>query len=74
MYFISFWTGCLKEKHDRKSEKIFKTNDPYSPFLYASLLPALYNISFLTSMWDPLWTIRSLPVAVVNQDSLQPFR
>lgn len=33
-----------------------------------SLIPALYNLIFLSSMWDPYGNIQNLPVAVVNQD------
>ncbi|GFH39756.1 YhgE/Pip domain-containing protein [Lactococcus insecticola] len=33
-----------------------------------ALIPALYNLIFLSSMWDPYGKIKDLPVAVVNQD------
>lgn len=33
-----------------------------------SLIPALYNIIFLSSMWDPYGQLFDLPVAVVNND------
>ena len=33
-----------------------------------SLIPALYNIIFLSSMWDPYGKLSELPVAVVNND------
>ena len=33
-----------------------------------SLIPALYNIIFLSSMWDPYGQLPDLPVAVVNHD------
>ena len=33
-----------------------------------SLIPALYNIIFLSSMWDPYGQLSELPVAVVNKD------
>lgn len=33
-----------------------------------SLIPALYNIIFLSSMWDPYGQVSELPVAVVNKD------
>jgi putative membrane protein len=33
-----------------------------------ALIPALYNLIFLSSMWDPYGKISNLPVAVVNQD------
>lgn len=31
-------------------------------------IPALYNLIFLSSMWDPYGKISDLPVAVVNED------
>lgn len=33
-----------------------------------SLIPALYNIIFLSSMWDPYGQLSDLPVAVINND------
>ena len=33
-----------------------------------SLIPALYNIIFLSLMWDPYGQLSDLPVAVVNND------
>ena len=36
--------------------------------LGVSLIPALYNVIFLSSMWDPYGKVSDLPVAVVNQD------
>lgn len=33
-----------------------------------ALVPALYNLSFLGSMWDPYGRVNDLPIAVVNQD------
>lgn len=33
-----------------------------------ALVPALYNLSFLGSMWDPYGSLDNLPVAVVNKD------
>lgn len=45
-----------------KSPKIWVT------MIGVALIPALYNLSFLGSMWDPYGNIDNLPVAVVNQD------
>ena len=36
--------------------------------IWISLIPALYNIIFLSSMWDPYGQLSDLPVAVVNND------
>ncbi|GAY71012.1 phage infection protein [Streptococcus canis] len=33
-----------------------------------ALVPALYNLSFLGSMWDPYGHVEDLPIAVVNHD------
>ena len=33
-----------------------------------SLIPALYNLIFLSSMWNPYGNVKHLPVAVVNKD------
>ncbi|HHD4507132.1 TPA: YhgE/Pip family protein [Streptococcus pyogenes] len=33
-----------------------------------ALVPALYNLSFLGSMWDPYGRVNDLPIAVVNYD------
>ncbi|WP_423215075.1 YhgE/Pip family protein [Streptococcus equinus] len=33
-----------------------------------ALVPALYNLSFIGSMWDPYGNVENLPVAVVNED------
>ena len=33
-----------------------------------ALIPALYNLIFLSSMWDPYDKVSNLPVAIVNQD------
>lgn len=33
-----------------------------------ALIPTLYNVIFLSSMWDPYGNLENLPVAVVNQD------
>ena len=38
-----------------------------------SLIPALYNIIFLSSMWDPYGKISKLPVAIVNKDQAATY-
>lgn len=45
-----------------KSPKLWVT------MIGVALIPALYNLSFLGSMWDPYGNVNDLPVAVVNQD------
>ena len=38
-----------------------------------ALVPALYNIIFLSSMWDPYGKVSDLPVAVVNKDKTATY-
>ena len=45
-----------------KSPKLWVT------MIGVALVPALYNLSFLGSMWDPYGNVKNLPVAVVNED------
>ncbi|MCO4519905.1 Phage infection protein [Streptococcus infantarius subsp. infantarius] len=45
-----------------KSPKLWVT------MIGVALIPALYNLSFLGSMWDPYGNVENLPVAVVNED------
>lgn len=51
-----------------KVKKIFKKPMTLITILGVACVPALYNISFLTSMWDPYGRLDQLPVAVINQD------
>lgn len=39
-----------------------------------ALVPALYNVIFLGSMWDPYGNVSKLPVAVVNQDQVSGYQ
>ena len=39
-----------------------------------SLIPALYNLIFLSSIWDPYGNVKHLPVAVVNKDKSARFQ
>lgn len=52
----------------QKVKNIFKKPMTLITILGVACVPALYNISFLTSMWDPYGRLDQLPVAVVNQD------
>ncbi len=47
---------------------IFKKPNFIIVMIGISLIPALYNIIFLSSMWDPYGQLSDLPVAVVNND------
>ena len=51
---------------------IFRKPTVMVVMLGVALIPALYNVIFLSSMWDPYGKVSDLPVAVVNQD--QPAR
>ncbi len=50
-----------------RAEK-FKRAKLWITLVGISLIPALYNLIFLSSMWDPYGRLDHLPVAVVNQD------
>ncbi|MGQ7447865.1 YhgE/Pip family protein [Streptococcus suis] len=58
----------------QKVKNIFKKPMTLITILGVSCVPALYNISFLTSMWDPYGRLDQLPVAVVNQDQSASFQ
>ena len=47
---------------------IFKRPKFIVVMLGVSLIPFLYNVIFLSSMWDPYGKLSDLPVAVVNKD------
>lgn len=50
-------------------ESNFKKNPTFIIVMIGiSLIPDLYNIIFLSSMWDPYGQLSDLPVAVVNND------
>lgn len=49
-------------------KSIFKKPTFIIVMIGISLIPALYNIIFLSSMWDPYGQLSDLPVAVVNND------
>lgn len=49
-------------------KSIFKKPTFIIVMIGISLIPALYNIIFLSSMWDPYEQLSDLPVAVVNND------
>ncbi|CYU54546.1 YhgE/Pip domain-containing protein [Streptococcus suis] len=57
-----------------KVKNFFKKPMTLITILGVSCVPALYNISFLTSMWDPYGRLDQLPVAVVNQDQSASFQ
>ncbi|HEM5202086.1 TPA: YhgE/Pip domain-containing protein [Streptococcus suis] len=58
----------------QKVKNIFKKPMTLVTILGIACVPALYNISFLTSMWDPYGRLDQLPVAVVNQDQSASFQ
>ncbi|SNL68747.1 integral membrane protein [Streptococcus pneumoniae] len=57
-----------EEKLCLKNGKQFKKKTFIIVMIGISLIPALYNIIFLSSMWDPYGQLSDLPVAVVNND------
>ncbi|HEM2722230.1 TPA: YhgE/Pip domain-containing protein [Streptococcus suis] len=58
----------------RKVKNIFKKPMTLATIIGIACVPALYNISFLTSMWDPYGRLDQLPVAVINQDQSASFQ
>ncbi|HEL1748489.1 YhgE/Pip domain-containing protein [Streptococcus suis] len=58
----------------RKVKNIFKKPMTLVTIIGIACVPALYNISFLTSMWDPYGRLDQLPVAVINQDQSASFQ
>lgn len=58
----------------QKVQNIFKKPMTLVTIIGVACVPALYNISFLTSMWDPYGRLDQLPVAVVNQDQSASFQ
>ncbi|KXT77959.1 YhgE/Pip domain-containing protein [Streptococcus sp. DD13] len=58
----------------QKLKKTLKKPMFWVTILGVSLVPALYNLSFLTSMWDPYGNVKNLPVAVVNEDKAASYR
>ncbi|MBY4955567.1 YhgE/Pip domain-containing protein [Streptococcus suis] len=58
----------------QKVKNIFKKPMTLVTIIGIACVPALYNISFLTSMWDPYGRLDQLPVAVVNQDQSASFQ
>ena len=49
-------------------QALFKNKFLIVVLLALMLIPALYNVIFLSSMWDPYGAVKDLPVAVVNDD------
>ena len=49
-------------------KSIFKNKFLIIVLIAVAFIPALYNIIFLSSMWDPYGKVDNLPVAIVNHD------
>lgn len=49
-------------------KQFFSKHKIWGIIIGISMVPALYNLSFLGSMWDPYGNLDQLPVAVVNED------
>ena len=47
---------------------LIKTPRLWVTMIGVALIPSLYNLSFLGSMWNPYGRLDDLPVAVVNHD------
>lgn len=57
----------------REWKEIFKKPIFIVVMIGVSLIPALYNVIFLSSMWNPYGKVSELPVAVVNKDQYARF-
>ena len=53
---------------------LFKSPNLWVTIIGISLVPALYALVFLSSMWNPYGNLDKLPVAVVNQDKSAIFQ
>lgn len=49
-------------------KKIWKNKFMVVVLIAIMLIPSIYAVGFLKSMWDPYGKIKNLPVAVVNED------
>ncbi|MFK8249448.1 YhgE/Pip domain-containing protein [Leuconostoc mesenteroides] len=49
-------------------KKIWKNKFMVVVLIAIVLIPSIYAIGFLKSMWDPYGKIKDLPVAVINED------
>lgn len=57
----------------KKLKLSFKKPMFWLTVLGVALVPALYNLSFLTAMWDPYGKLEQLPVALVNEDQAASY-
>lgn len=53
---------------------VLKSPKLWITIIGVSLIPALYNLIFLSSMWNPYGNVKHLPVAVVNKDQASTFQ
>ena len=58
----------------REWKAIFKRPKYLIVMFGVALIPSLYNLIFLSSMWDPYTKVENLPVAVVNKDKDSEFQ
>ncbi len=49
-------------------QKIWRNKFMVIVLIAVMLVPSLYALGFLKSMWDPYGEIKNLPVAVINED------
>lgn len=60
--------SILGEKMLEELKALIKNPKLIITMIGVALVPALYNLSFLGSMWDPYGRVNDLPIAVINQD------
>lgn len=70
MYYITNLDNVYKIGDNMLEElkALIKSPKLWVTMIGVALVPALYNLSFLGSMWDPYGSLDNLPVAVVNKD------
>lgn len=70
MYYITNLDNVYKIGDNMLEElkALIKTPRLWVTMIGVALIPSLYNLSFLGSMWNPYGRLDDLPVAVVNHD------
>jgi putative membrane protein len=58
----------LGENMLNELKALIKSPKLWITMIGVALIPALYNLSFLGSMWNPYGNVKDLPVAIVNED------
>lgn len=57
----------------KEAKNLWRNPHLWVTILGVALVPTLYNLVFLTSLWNPYGNLNQLPVAIVNQDKAADF-